>query len=157
MIVIVLVIVAKAINDLRGTESFASMNTGFQLLFLFLPFICWIGVIVFGLALLYDSVNIIMILQKGKFVEFASKKEILGMVMKCIKGDDDSTKTRCVGKTYKNIGGNIYFIKQKTCPFCQTKPIGKMHLIKDISNAQYQWVCSEQLSHREEFDYKKEF
>ena len=65
-------------------------------------------------------------------MEFVSKREILGMILTVFGNEDESKEIRSVGKTYKNIDGNIYFIKHKICPCCQTEPIGKMHLIKDV-------------------------
>lgn len=157
IIIIIFVIVCKGIDWLRGVELFSSMNTSIQLLFMFLPVICWIGMTVYGIALLCDLVNIIRIRKKGSFVEFVSKKEIFGMILNFFRNEEETNEIRCVGKTYKNIGGNIYLIKKKMCPYCQTEPTGEMHLFKNVKSGQYQWVCSEQWLHQDDFDYKKEF
>lgn len=157
IIFIFFVIVCKGIDWLRGVEIFSSMNTSIQLLFMFLPVICWIGMTVYGITLLFDLVNIIRIRKKGSFVEFVSKKEILGMILNLFRNEEEPNEIRCVGKTYKNIGGNIYLIKKKMCPYCQTEPTGEMHLFKNVKSGQYKWVCSEQWLHQDDFDYKKEF
>lgn len=155
----ILAMVAWGVNILMKTDMVSSTSLGMRLVILFLMAACGIGAIVYGLAFLFDLINIVRVMQSGKFVEFASKREILGTILSMFSNDTDVTGAgeRCVGETYKNIEGDIYKIGYKICPFCETKPIGKMHLIKDMSSRKYKWVCSEQSSHIMEFDYKKEF
>lgn len=64
---------------------------------------------------------------------------------------------RPVGKCFKNDNGEIYQIKSMICPCCESQPIGKMHLVKNINENKYIWRCSENSSHEIEFDYKHKF
>lgn len=153
----ILITVAWGINNLMKMDMISSLSFGIRIAMLFLMIACGIGAIVNGLAVLFDLINIVRLMQKGKFVEFVSKRVILGTILSVFRDETDIYGERCVGKTYKNIGGDIYKIKYKICPFCQTEPIGKMYLVKQINNPQYMWICSEQSSHIMEFDYKKEF
>lgn len=50
-----------------------------------------------------------------------------------------------------------YQIKSMICPCCESKPIGKMYLVKNIKENKYIWKCSENTSHEIEFDYKQKF
>lgn len=153
----ILITVARGINILMKMDMISSLSLSIRIVMVFLMIACGIGAIVYGLAVLFDLINIVRLMQKGKFVEFIPKRVILGTILSIFRDETDINGERCVGKTYKNIDGDIYKIKYKMCPFCQTEPIGKMYLVKQINIPQYKWICSEQSSHIMEFDYKKEF
>lgn len=119
--------------------------------------VCAVGAFVLLMSFVIDIVHIIQLTKKGKFVEFESKIHMVNTVINTFKTNDTKSRTRSVGKVYKNIDGHIFQINSKKCPFCKSKPIGNMHLIRDVANSEYVWVCSEQASHMLPFDYKDNF
>lgn len=118
--------------------------------------VCAVGAFVLIMTFVIDIVHIIQLTKKGKFVEFESKIHMVNTVINTFRTETKS-RTRSVGKVYKNIDGFIFKINLKKCPLCKSKPIGNMHLIRDLANSEYVWVCSEQASHMLPFDYKDNF
>lgn len=116
---------------------------------------------IFGIGLLmicaYDVLNILPLLTKGAFVELESKSEWIDKFLRIFQKSEYSIPKdiRTTGKCYKNIDGEIYKIKGKRCPYCETPPIGKMFLNYSNYSKIYFWECSQNQAHIVEFDYKK--
>ena len=118
---------------------------------------------IFGVCLLcrciFDSTKLLKLLENGNFVELESNEEWVDKVYKIIHSSENlnSKDIRNTGKCYINIEGEVYKIKGKECPYCETQPIGNMHLIYSNFQKRYFWECSQNPSHMVEFDYKKKF
>lgn len=114
-----------------------------------------------GLGLLVicvrDILNILPLFIEGSFVELESKSEWLDKFGEFFRNSEYTMPkdVRATGKCYKNVGGEIYKIKGKICPYCETQPIGKMFLNYSNYSKIYFWECSQNQAHRIEFDYKK--
>ena len=117
---------------------------------------------IFGIGLLvicaYDVINILPLLTKGAFVELESKSEWIDKFLRIFQKSEYSIPKdiRTTGTCYKNVDGEIYKIKGKRCPYCETPPIGKMFLNYSNYSKIYFWECSQNQAHIVEFDYKKE-
>ena len=114
-----------------------------------------------GLGLLiicvYDILNILPLFNEGSFVELESKSEWLDKLGEFFRNSEYTMPkdVRATGKCYKNVDGEIYKIKGKICPYCETQPIGKMVLNYSNYSKIYFWKCSQNQAHMVEFDYKK--
>lgn len=126
----------------------------FLMLIMFAFFILGIGML---LICAYDIANILPLLRKGSFAELESKSEWLDKFFELFHNSENviPKDVRGAGKCYKNIEGVLYKIKGKKCPYCETEPIGKMILKYSNFSKIYFWECSQNQSHRVEFDYKK--
>lgn len=121
--------------------------------------------IIIGAILLYcffsDLINVLQLKKEGQFVEMRSRIGMINAVFACIQSlfskAAPALSEHIVGKVYKNIDGKIYEIISKPCPICETPPIGTMYLSRKKNSKKYTWICSEQSSHRQDFDYKKKF
>lgn len=104
-----------------------------------------------------DILNILPLLTKGAFVELESKSEWIDKFFGSFQKSEYSIPKdiRTTGTCYKNVDGEIYKIKGKKCPYCETPPIGKMFLNYSNYSKRYFWECSQNQAHIAEFDYKK--
>lgn len=138
----------------RLFEKMESNVTIFLLVIMSVFFILGIGLLI---ICVYDIANILPLLTKGAFVELESKSEWIDNVFRFFQKSQDliPKDIRTTGKCYKNIDGVIYRIKGKRCPYCETKPIGKMFLNYSNYEKKYFWECSQNQAHVVEFDYKK--
>lgn len=152
-----LALITSILGKFLSSSESATLQLNTHLILLGILLICAVGALVLLSAFVIDIVHIFQLTKKGKFVEFESKKDIVNTVINLSETNDAKTKIRSVGRVYKNINGNIFRINSKKCPFCKSEPIGKMYLIRDITNNEYVWVCSEQESHKVPFDYKENF
>lgn len=105
----------------------------------------------------WDLICMINLRKNGRFVEFMSKKYCINHIFNIFRENGSNDMIRPVGKCFKNDNGEIYQIKSMICPCCESKPIGKMHLVKNINENKYIWRCSENSSHEIEFDYKHKY
>ena len=71
--------------------------------------------------------------KNGRFVEFMSKKYCINLILNIFREKGSNDMIRPVGKCFKNDNGEIYQIKSMICPCCESKPIGKMYLVKNIN------------------------
>ena len=126
-----------------------------------LAIIVMIGSALFGIVLLVvcvlDVINVLSLSRVGTFVELESKWKWLGEIGGIFSNSESSEPkdVRSTGKCYKNIDGQIYRIKGKKCPYCETQPIGKMILNYSNCENRYFWKCTQNQAHVMEFDYKK--
>lgn len=123
--------------------------------------IALISSVIMAIGFLSDLFKCFSLKKVGKFVEMRSRSGMLNSFIYFVqslfsKGDPALTK-HIVGKVYKNIDGKIYEIISKPCPFCETQPIGTMYLTYKNNSQKYVWVCNEQPTHHEKFDFKKNF
>lgn len=152
-----LALITSVLGKFLSSSGSTNLQLNIHLILFGILIICAVGAFVLLMAFVIDIVHILQLTRKGKFVEFESKKDMVNTVINSFRTSDVKAKIRNVGKVYKNVDGNIFRITSKKCPFCKSEPIGKMHLIRDIANSEYVWVCSEQASHRIPFDYKGNF
>lgn len=136
---------------------FDTKEISVKLVLLFIMTVSFVFGIVFLLICIYDMLNILPLLGKGSFVELESKSEWIDKILDFFSNSEYRMPKdiRTTGKCYKNIDGELYKIKGKRCPFCETEPIGKMFLYYSNSLKTYFWECSQNQAHRVEFDYKK--
>lgn len=104
-----------------------------------------------------DLIYMIELRKNGRFVEFMSKKHCINLVFNIFREKENNDIIRPAGKCFKNDNGEIYQIKSMLCPYCESKPIGKMYLVKNTKEKKYIWRCLENPSHEIEFDYKQKF
>lgn len=119
--------------------------------------VCVIATFILVFCFVIDLLHILQLRKKGKFVEFQSKTDLISRALSTNNVEENRLIIRRTGKIYKNIDGKIFLIKSKKCPICETEPIGNMRLVYDCAVGEYVWLCSEQPSHKVEFDYKKKF
>lgn len=114
--------------------------------------------VAFIISFCLDLICMVKLRKNGRFVEFMSKKYCIYIILNFFKenGHNDNV-FRQVGKCFKNDDGEIYQIKSMLCPYCESKPIGRMCLVKNINENKYIWRCLENSSHEIEFDYKQKF
>lgn len=146
---------ALLIKLFTTTEMYFSLGLILSLVLGLLYVMGILGTVVFWLTFVIDLIYVAKLMKKGQFIECYSKRELLAIMWSSFSNNIDKKSERVVGKTYKNIEGKIYRIKYKLCPFCESEPIGKMYLKKDIVNMKYIWRCPEHPAHMLEFDYKK--
>lgn len=135
-------------------EMFSQTDGIVLLLFMKILFpICLVLVVIF----LCDMIKILRLRKKGMSVELQSKIELIRSLLDVFENEKNgySRDIRAVGPYYKNIDGEIYRIKEKKCPLCETEPIGRMFLVYSNRSKKYLWRCSQNHSHKIEFDYKK--
>lgn len=153
----ILALIASWLGKYLSSDQSTNLQLNIHLILLGALLLCAIGAFVLIVAFVIDLVHIFRLKRNGKFIEFASKKDMVNTIINQFKSDEVKSNIRSVGKVYKNIDGKVFLVKSKKCPFCKSKPIGDMHLIRDVVNGEYIWVCSEQTSHRISFDYKENF
>lgn len=124
---------------------------------LFLYFFLIVIAIVIIISFCWDLICMINLRKNGRFVEFMSRKYCINLILNIFREKGNNDIIRPVGKCFKNDNGEIYQIKSMLCPCCESKPIGKMYLVKNMNENKYIWRCSENLSHEIEFDYKQKF
>lgn len=136
---------------------FDTLEISVSLVLLFIMPISFVFGIAFFLICIYDIANILPLLGKGSFVELESKSEWIDKIFELFRNSENrmQKEIRTTGKCYKNIDGELYKIKGKMCPFCETEPIGKMILYYSNPLKTYFWECSQNQAHQVEFDYKK--
>lgn len=142
-------LVGESIAILITTIGYWNKNLGINRAFLILLGV-FVGLVVI-LSYLEGCESISKLKQIGGFGEIRSYIGILLNFLELLVNKEE----RSLGNTYKNIDGKIYLIKYKECPFCETEPIGKMYLKKNITANQDFWQCSLHLKHQKDFDYKK--
>lgn len=153
----ILAFITTSLGNFLSSSKSTNLHSYMFLILLVILFICAIGAFVLLVGFVFDIVHIMQLTRNGKFVEFESKKDMVNKVINTSRSNKVKSRLRSVGKVYKNIDGNIFRVKSKKCPFCESEPIGKMHLIRDVDCGEYIWVCSEQTSHITTFDYKHNF
>lgn len=152
-----LAFITSLLGKYLSSNGSTTLQLNMHLVLIGLLLVCAVGAFVLLMSFVIDIVHIIQLTKKGKFVELESKIHMVNTVINTFKTNDTKSRPRSVGKVYKNIDGYIFQINSKKCPFCKSKPIGNMHLIRDVVNSEYVWVCSEQASHMLPFDYKDNF
>ncbi|HEX2945468.1 MAG TPA: hypothetical protein VHT96_05905 [Clostridia bacterium] len=152
-----LAFITSLLGKYLSSNGSTTLQLNMHIVLIGLLLVCAVGAIVLLVSFAIDIIHIIQLTKKGKFVEFESKIHMVSTAVNTFKTNDTKSRTRSVGKVYKNIDGQIFKINSKKCPFCRSTPIGNMHLIRDVANSEYVWVCSEQVSHMLPFDYKDNF
>lgn len=137
-----------------GIEKVQNNVKIFLLVIVGISFMLGVGLLI---ICVFDIINVLSLLKKGAFVELESKIEWIHKISSIFQRSDELLKkdVRTTGRCYKNIDGEIYRIKGKECPHCETQPIGKMFLNYSNYEKKYFWECSQNQSHVVEFDYKK--
>lgn len=149
--------IATVIKNCQSSGIIDSWENGIVLFLLGLMivfFIFGVGMLVIAI---FDVIKILTLSHTGSYIEMESKFEWLRKFMEIFQRPENiiQKEERDTGKFYKNIDGKIYRIISKKCPICETEPIGKMYLIYSNSLNKYFWKCTQNHSHKVEFDYKK--
>lgn len=154
---IILILVSRLVKkgaEFNGENNIYIVINIWSLFVYFLLIVIAIAVII---SFCCDLIYMIKLRQNGRFVEFMSKKYCINLIFDIFREKGNNDIIRPVGKCFKNDNGEIYQIKSMLCPYCESIPIGKMHLVKNINENKYIWKCLENSSHEIEFDYKKKF
>ena len=153
----IFVLIAIIIYNINYKSSVNVMSNNAKIYLIAVMGILFICGVCLLLICLYDAFDILRLLRKGSFVELQSKVEWLYKFLEAIRNSEssDPKDIRGTGKCYMNIEGEIYQIKGKKCPYCEMKPIGNMYMLYSNFRKVYFWECSQNQSHRVEFDYKK--
>ena len=154
IILILTSILVKKSLEFNGGNN---IHTVIYILGLFLYFFLIVIAISVIISFCWDLIYMINLRKKGRFVEFMSKRYCINLILNIFGKKGSNDVIRPVGKCFKNDNGEIYQIKSMICPCCESKPIGKMYLVKNIKENKYIWRCSENTSHEIEFDYKQKF
>lgn len=123
---------------------------------LFLPILLYVFAFSFFISFIFNGIRQTKLKNEGSFFSKINISYIIYFIISFITSTNDKGIER-IKHAYINKNGILYEIKYQICPFCQTKPIGKMFLYNNKEKNTFYWMCNRQPKHVLDFDYTENF